>query len=65
MIYRILNKIGLISKKKLRDVLLDLRDVKNNTSNAHNAEDFYYRCGNSNACNYILSKFAIEYRKRE
>jgi hypothetical protein len=50
---------GLITKKKLIAILKDLswsQDERKATS----VNDFYWRCGNANAINYICSRLGLE-----
>ncbi len=51
---------GLVTKKQLLQVLKKLAD-NNDSENATNLLDFYWRCGNENAINYICSQLKIDF----
>lgn len=50
---------GLITKKKLLGILGNLSDSQDE-SKATDVKDFYWRCGNANAINYICSRLGLE-----
>ena len=50
---------GLITKKKLIAILKDL-SWSQDERKATDVKDFYWRCGNANAINYICSRLGIE-----
>ena len=61
---------GFISKKKLAKELKYL--TGNNPCNKSTGEsgedrirDFYWRCGNANAVNYLRHKFGVKLKKEE
>lgn len=54
----IIRKFGYISEKSLIDAAVTLYE-RNDTANAHDYKDFYFRCGVSNATGYICRKFGI------
>lgn len=53
---------GVITKKKLLSILLDLENSCDE-SKANDIKDFYWRCGNANAVNYICYKTGIMRKK--
>ena len=59
MINGIMRKFGFISEKELINVAVEVYE-SNETSNAYDAKDFYYRSGNANAVGYILGRFGID-----
>jgi hypothetical protein len=50
---------GLITKKKLLGILGNLSDSQDE-GKAIDVNDFYWRCGNANAINYICSRLGLE-----
>ena len=62
MINGIMRKFGFISEKELVNVAIQAYE-SNDTSNAYDAKDFYYRSGNANAVGYILSRFGMDVTK--
>lgn len=55
----IMRKFGFISEKELVNVAVEVYE-RNETSNASDIKDFYYKCGNANAVGYIMSRFGID-----
>lgn len=49
---------GFISKKKLYEEVNRLYQL-NNAEKAYSNEDWHYRCGCANVCNYLCSKFNL------
>lgn len=49
---------GLISKKKIISIIESLNDSQD-TGEATDINDLYWRCGNGNAINYICYKLGI------
>lgn len=62
MINGIMRKFGFISEKELVNVAVEAYE-SNETSNAYDAKDFYYRSGNANAVGYILGRFGMDVTK--
>ena len=62
MINGIMRKFGFISEKELVNVAVEVYE-RNETSNAYDAKDFYYKSGNANAVGYILSRFGMDVTK--
>ena len=62
MINGIMRKFGFISEKELVNVAVEIYK-RNETSNADDAKDFYYKSGNANAVGYILSRFGMDVTK--
>jgi len=62
MINGIMRKFGFISERELVNVAVEVYE-RNETSNASDIKDFYYRAGNANAIGYILSRFGIDVTK--
>ena len=62
MINGIMRKFGFISEKELLNVAIQAYE-SNDTSNAYDAKDFYYKSGNANAVGYILSRFGMDVTK--
>lgn len=52
---------GLITKKKLLNILEELRK-SNDTEKAGGVKEFYFRCGVANAVNYICHKLKLDFR---
>lgn len=59
MINGIMRKFGFISERELVNVAVEAYE-SNDTSNAYDAKDFYYRSGNANAVGYIMGRFGID-----
>jgi hypothetical protein len=57
-----MRKFGFISEKELVNVAVEVYE-RNETSNASDTKDFYYRAGNANAVGYILSRFGMDVTK--
>lgn len=55
----VMRKFGYISEKLLTEIVVELYD-KNDTSNATDEKDFYYRSGNANAVGYICGRLGID-----
>ena len=56
---------GLISKKKIIDIVKPLakeynKPIIKKDNELERLQDFYYRCGNCNAINAIMSKLGIK-----
>ena len=49
-----------ITKKRLNDILKKLEIDSADQTKAKNVDDFYWRCGNANAVNYIRYKLGME-----
>ena len=49
-----------ITKKRLNDILKELESDSADETKAENGDDFYWRCGNANAVNYIRYKLGME-----
>ena len=49
---------GLISKKKLYEEVNRLYQL-NNAEKAYSNENWHFRCGCANVCNYLCSKFNL------
>ena len=62
MINGIMRKFGFISERELVNVAIQAYE-SNDTSNAYDAKDFYYRAGNANAVGYILGRFGMDVTK--
>ena len=62
MINGIMRKFGFISEKELVNVAIEVYE-RNETSNADDVKDFYYKSGNANAVGYILGRFGIDVTK--
>ena len=58
----IMRKFGFISEKELVNDAVEVYE-RNETSNAYDAKDFYYKSGNANAVGYILSRFGMDVTK--
>ena len=54
---------GFISKKKLYEEVNRLYQL-DHTDKAYSKEDFYFRCGCANVCNYLCSKFNLPKLKK-
>lgn len=59
MINGIMRKFGFISEKELVNVAVEVYE-SNETSNASDVKDFYYKSGNANAVGYIMGRFGID-----
>ena len=55
----IMRKFGYISEKVLTEVAVEAYN-KNDTGNAKDEKDFYYRSGNANAIGYICGRLGID-----
>lgn len=55
----IMRKFGYISEKVLTEIAIETYD-KNDTNNATDEKDFYYRSGNANAIGYICGRLGID-----
>ena len=55
----IMRKFGFISEKELVNVAVEVYE-RNETSNASDIKDFYYKSGNANAVGYIMGRFGID-----
>jgi len=62
MINGIMRKFGFISERELVNVAVEVYE-RNETSNASDIKDFYYKSGNANAVGYILSRFGMDVTK--
>ena len=62
MINGIMRKFGFISERELVNVAIQAYE-RNETSNASDIKDFYYKSGNANAVGYILSRFGMDVTK--
>ena len=49
-----------ITTKKLNEILKKLESNSADQTKAKNVYDFYWRCGNANAVNYIRYKLGME-----
>ena len=49
----------IITKKRLTKILVEIYE-NNDTCAPAGEQDFYFRCGNANALNYIAYKFGID-----
>lgn len=50
----------IITKKKLKAILTKLEQDSCDQAKAYDKNDFYWRCGNANAVNYIKSQLNIK-----
>ena len=55
----IMRKFGYISEKAFTEVAVEIYN-KNDTDNAKDEKDFYYRSGNANAIGYICGRLGID-----
>ena len=55
----IMRKFGYISEKVLTEVAVETYN-KNDTDDAKDEKDFYYRSGNANAIGYICGRLGID-----
>lgn len=53
-----------IAKRKLIEILEELENDSCCQDKAYDVKDFYWRCGNANAVNYIRSKLSIKGRSK-
>ncbi len=58
----IMRKFGYISEKLLTEIAVEAYDY-NDTVNAIDEKDFYYRSGNANAIGYICGRLGIDITK--
>lgn len=50
----------IITKRKLNKILTELERDSCDQTKAYSQNDFYWRCGNANAVNYIRYKLGME-----